>query len=454
MTSGMTGGMNGDINGGATSTNEGDHSGSKILFLTYRMCRGYGVDVVVSKIGDELIQSGYQFHVGCFERDDQYTDPYIVQLPPDETAILNFVQNLKPTVIVAHTTPFFELLPKLKKFAKVIAFEHGDPTPELFPEESEIRTEIKAKKEREVYPICDRVIAITEFIRHDIHWNQAILLPHGCEHVADYGTKTLEEQGFLSANRPIRVGTLMRLGAGEAHYKGNAEYRRMVELVRSHVKGQSQINGKANAHEIEFHVMGRGTEKDAAAFREMGFKVHLNATDAEREKYLRDLDVFVHCSLWEGFNLPIVEAQALGTVSLALDTGAHPEVCPYLCESIETMARQVIAFSESDALRGEASELCYRFVRRQFQWTETAKQFRRYLTELLPSLQAVAGQNSDLMWLQEKKQYLNTIQHYRSILDTRRHRWVEKLNSKIAAMPFIYRPFKAMAIVLVRFLKH
>ena len=47
-------------------------------------------------------------------------------------------------------------------------------------------------------------------------------------------------------------------------------------------------------------------------FRARGLTVHLNAGDAARDRYLHELDVFVTCSRWEGFNLPLLEAQAQG----------------------------------------------------------------------------------------------------------------------------------------------
>ena len=101
--------------------------------------------------------------------------------------------------------------------------------------------------------------------------------------------------------------------------------------------------------------------------------VRLGVTDDEKWEYLRGLDVFVSCSLWEGFNLPLAEAQALGTVGLAFDVGAHPEVTPFVMGGIADVVRQLRAYSERRALLEAHSTAAYRFVRSRFSWRHTTQ---------------------------------------------------------------------------------
>ena len=42
--------------------------------------------------------------------------------------------------------------------------------------------------------------------------------------------------------------------------------------------------------------------------------------------YYAACDVYVTCSLWEGFDIPIAEAAACGKPSVAFDIGSHKEV--------------------------------------------------------------------------------------------------------------------------------
>ncbi len=48
--------------------------------------------------------------------------------------------------------------------------------------------------------------------------------------------------------------------------------------------------------------------------------------DEELPYYYAACDVYATASLWEGFNMPIVEAQACGKPVIAFDLGPHPEV--------------------------------------------------------------------------------------------------------------------------------
>ena len=49
-------------------------------------------------------------------------------------------------------------------------------------------------------------------------------------------------------------------------------------------------------------------------------------SDSELPYYYAACDLYVTASLWEGFNLPIAEAQACGKKVVAFDVCSHPEV--------------------------------------------------------------------------------------------------------------------------------
>jgi len=48
--------------------------------------------------------------------------------------------------------------------------------------------------------------------------------------------------------------------------------------------------------------------------------------DEELQEFYSACDVYVSASLWEGFNLPLAEAQACGKPVVAFDLCSHPEV--------------------------------------------------------------------------------------------------------------------------------
>ena len=93
--------------------------------------------------------------------------------------------------------------------------------------------------------------------------------------------------------------------------------------------------------------------------------------------------MFVSCSLWEGFNLPLVEAQALGTVGIAFDSGAHPEVTPLVFSDTRQMLEFLLRARSSTAL-SKHSRIAYRHVRSLFSWNRTAGRFQELVLSRTP----------------------------------------------------------------------
>jgi len=329
---------------------------------------GWGVSVVAHEIAERIGLHGWDLLIGCLSTRDAIGTDGLFEVDATAKAVEAFSRSMGVEVVVAQTSPYFELLPEIAAEFPTIAFEHGDPSPHFFDEDAEERQRVRQNKITNVYPQVSRVLAISEFIRHDIEWPTAALLPNGCDHVVDLGPKdplSLAER----RGQPLRVGTLMRLGEGESRYKGVDIF---VDLV-------GRFRGGEDA---EFTIMGRGDEAHGEYWASLGVEVHLNATDAERSAYLRGLDVFVSPSQWEGFNLPLVEAQAMGTVGVAFDVAAHPETTPCLAENLDEMQHILCVWGRDRELLSEASVEAYHFARAKFSWERTAKLFAKHLDEV------------------------------------------------------------------------
>jgi glycosyltransferase involved in cell wall biosynthesis len=254
------------------------------------------------------------------------------------------------------TSPYFELLPELDDSLVTWAWEHGDPTPDLFGSDVEERKRIVRNKQQHVYPRVDRVIAISQFIQYDIRWPGAEIVYNGCDHLPF-------EAPAPNLDRPLRVGALARMGRGETFYKGVAQFNDLAQRLRD------------RSDRIQFEIMGRGTTEDCAQFRNTGVAVHLNATDAQRSEYLAGLDIFVSTSLWEGFNLPLVEAQMSGALAAALDVGAHPEVTPFVFSSLSELERFIRAMEAERGQLHRWAVAAQRLCRRRFSWDAAATRF-------------------------------------------------------------------------------
>lgn len=343
-------------------------SAKTFLFLTDRMCFGWGVSVVIENLIKHLKNQGIKVRVGCLQHDESYQALDIFPAQPNVGEVENVIQTEQVSLVVAFTSPFFEILPELEMNVRCIAWEHGDPTPEFFPEGREERLQVINYKQDRVYKQISAVITGSDFLRWDIGFPSAYPIYNGCDHVHDLGPK--QKQTFASLARPVHIGTLARFGRGESFYKGNSLFLKLAKRARE------------NHLPVEFSIMGRGEEGDRQPYLEAGIQVHLNASDEERARYLRNLDVFISCSQWEGFNLPLVEAQALGTASLAFDIGSHPEVTPLLCSSLDDALCLIKKYQEDRILLSEHSLMCYQFVRKKFVWERTVNHFLSHLREL------------------------------------------------------------------------
>ena len=325
----------------------------KVVFLTKFMLKGYGVSEVISNLSKALSNIGWECVVITSENDGSFLVPIKVVSPNLDSVKSRLIKE-KPDLICAHTSPYFEFLPNLNSIAKTIIYEHGDPTPELFEHDKDERKEI-ADNKKLLYQNVDAVIAISDFIKDEILVSEAKVIYNGCNHIADLGLKDFST--FASA-RPLKVGFLSRLGTEENRYK-NLDLSLEIAKLKN----------------VEISIMGRGDKKAAARYEQAGIIVHLNASNSERLDYLRELDVLISPSFWEGFNLPLVEAQSVGTIAIGFDVGAHPEVTPFIATDIEDLLRKIGVLAGNRNLLKKLSDISYKFVRNKFSWEKAAYEF-------------------------------------------------------------------------------
>ena len=89
----------------------------------------------------------YKITIGCVHKDNSFSSIRhcnVIRVIPEASKLHQFAKERKIDFIVAHTSPFFEILTVLQSQYPCWAWEHGDPTPELFSgENAENRISIK-----------------------------------------------------------------------------------------------------------------------------------------------------------------------------------------------------------------------------------------------------------------------------------------------------------------------
>ena len=295
----------------------------RILLLCTSFTKGHGVAVVVRQQAIQLVGQGHEVHVLCEEKDEFYcADEFQTHVVvAKEKVLLPLVESFGANVIVVHTDPFFTMLPKWKENHYTIAWEHGQPPPELFPAEAKAwRTEFIRVKKESVYPRVHLNVGISKSIVQELGLPNAKVVYNGLDHL-EFKVQSLS----IEPQKELRLLKVSRLDEHVAEYKGLADYAKLVQSLRD--KGL----------EVRGQLAGKGSLGDQHRWEAMGLEVLRNLSDQGLKEAYLDSHVVVSLSKWEGFNLPLAEAQYYDRPAFALDHGPHREVTEHVFASIQSM---------------------------------------------------------------------------------------------------------------------
>ena len=118
----------------------------------------------------------------------------------------------------------------------------------------------------------------------------------------------------LFANDDIVGLYVGRINPVDQPYKGTQE---MFDLIPSL---------KSSFTKLKWVMVGLGTEQDKELCEKAGIIPLLNHPDYKMRQVFVGTDMYVTASKWEGFDLPILEAQYFGKPVVGYKLAAHPEV--------------------------------------------------------------------------------------------------------------------------------
>jgi GT2 family glycosyltransferase/glycosyltransferase involved in cell wall biosynthesis len=351
----------------------------KILFFTSVLKTGYGVGLIITRHAEGIVSRGLgTVFVAAHNMDKAPAneDYRVIKAGLDYESVRRIMNDIRPDVTVVHTPPYYAHVARFNEFRTVkIAYDHGEPSPGFFEgEEMAQRERINSRKYAAIKEFHIHV-SISDYIKRSSGISNSHVLYNGADHVGlDGGFSETDLRELISVKKDSFVVTsLSRIGVSENHYKG---FDVLIETKRL-------LMELAGDGEIIFVVMGKTVPRKnevSRRLRKEGFHVLEDVDEASKKSFIKQSDVFVSPSLWEGFNLPLVEAQYLGVPSVALAIGAHPEVCPYIFDDIEEMARYILSLKADAGLRQRAGGLCRGFVGKRFRWDENVSGFISILT--------------------------------------------------------------------------
>jgi len=217
-----------------------------------------------------------------------------------------------------------------------------------------------------------RISPISEFLRRELPrrlQRKAEVIHLGAEHYRRMATsETGAEAGALRESLGVAPDEILllyvgRLASTHQPYKGTAE---LVEMYR---------DIKQRDARLRLLMVGFGGDAEKHWLEDQGILVMANAEAEKMPAIFTACDIYVTASRWEGFDLPLVEAQSFGKPVVALDIGAHPEVVAagssgILCADMPAMAAALLELA-GDAGRRSGMGAQALVSAKRFTWEKT-----------------------------------------------------------------------------------
>lgn len=349
----------------------------KIMYFTSRIQGGYGVSLVIREQARGLAAQGLSniiIAASDITRESTLGKTPLIPMGLDEAGVHTAIRRHQPDIILAHTPPYYEHVASFNEFEVCkVAVDYGEPFPSFF-EKPQARLEIDHRKYQAIGKYTAH-ISISKFIRKNSGIKNSTVLYLGADHMQS--ADRLQPSGLRKsldlAPDAFVLSTLSRLGSGESRYKGYD----MLQEVRA------RVAQRLGEDKIAFLLCGKlapGGEAIRTELTKAGFKLLTDLDETQKKSVLSDSDLYLSASLWEGFDLPLVEAQYLSTSAAAFSTGAHPEVCPFHFMRIDELVEHIVELYHNRATLEWSAKICRTFVRDKFNWA-------RHNRELLALLQ-------------------------------------------------------------------
>ena len=306
----------------------------RITFLTDRMIKGHGVDLVVDRIADGLAKKGYFTEVYANQIDETFTSRksyHIYTLPPIGIGnffilerrvrrFADFLNSRDTDLYIIQSFPFYSLIPKLKKPTLVV--DHGIISTEGLPFRRRLFFKYQEITQNlSYYKKAKRVVCVSEYLLNQLPNNiksKATFIYNGIDHyhgedISQEDIKMFRDELGIE-DKDILLLYVGRLNLTNQPYKGLAELSDIYERVN------------LDNENIKLLAVGYGSRNDKELLKNRGIFCLANVPETKMPLIYSASDIYTTCSKWEGFDLPVGEAQYFGKPVICYNIGAHPEV--------------------------------------------------------------------------------------------------------------------------------
>lgn len=369
----------------------------KIAILTERLKTGFGVDLVVHEQASRLAKK-HQVAVMPIEAYlNEFKDtPYSISPIPIPLRFNPLKQDYwtykywreyqgileKFDTFIIQTPTFNAWLPKLKKMGKVILGYYGNSPSYGYKGLKKYRKQLFDLTEKNFYfHYPDQIVSISNFLKQELPkkiQQKTIVNYLGSDHVRVISKKISQKrQKQILREYFIKPEEKFITYVGRLDYRENP-YKNTYDLIKLRRSLDQKKHPKIKILAIGFPQGGIEQEM----FKE-GIMVVPNAPLIDLVGLLKASYLFFSPTLWEGFNLPLVEAQALGVPVVAYKTGAHREVViegktGYLTGNFSQAVNKIRQLVESPSKRQKMAEAASRWGE-SFSWDKNVANLEQFL---------------------------------------------------------------------------
>ncbi|MCL4377175.1 MAG: glycosyltransferase [Actinobacteria bacterium] len=366
----------------------------KITFLTDRMIKGHGVDLVVDRLADGLVRKRYLCEVYANTVDETFANRQsyrIYKLPNIGLAnfyvlerrirkFAGFFNSRDTDLFIIQSFPFYSLIPLLKSPALVV--DHGIVSTIGMPLKRRIYYKYQQLSQNLSYfRKAKKVICVSNYLLNqlpDYIKGKAASIYNGVDHYREDNISKEEISDFRS-NLGISENDILLLYVGRLNLT-NQPYKGLAELVNIYQKVSLKNKN------IKLLVVGYGSKNDEELLKNQGLISLRNVPEEMMPMIYNASDIYTTCSKWEGFDLPVGESQYFSKPVICYDIAAHPEIMinektGFIVKNAEEFSDKIIVLSEDAKLRKQMGKDAGEFISK-FSWQNSVDNYDKEIKKI------------------------------------------------------------------------
>jgi GT2 family glycosyltransferase len=346
----------------------------RILVLSTVYKIGFGVPLVIQQQVRKLKSLGYEVVIGGPIAENEFAFPGCERVAlgsAKDAAIFAFETDV--SLIISHTPPYFEIPVVIGAHIPVLAYDYGEPSPSFFQEPVRSYLVNVESQKRSSAALTTVIATISQAVKDETLNDDAIVIGLANSHLPAWSEALRPQRDNvrhqLGWEYRFVILTVCRFYENERAYKGLDKIGLILRKFPYLHPGRSK--------DLVWALAGAGSPDDVEQVEALGFTVFPNVSDEMLIDLYMAADAYMGFSRWEGYNLGISQALAMGLPTAASDIPAHREFPIFTSNSTlavsNWLADKVVAQA---AAKHDRRAIVY-------QWEDSTKRFGQVVEQIL-----------------------------------------------------------------------